>query len=621
MAMTEENADMTMAPGAFKIEENKDITSFTTFGIPVCARWFAEYRSERELLKISRSEEYLNNQVLHIGGGSNLLFLADFDGLVLHNAMTDILRYDKNDEECFIIAQAGAKWTDIVEFALSNNLAGLENLAGIPGEVGASAVQNVGAYGVEAKDVIHAVICFDTVTRQTIRFSNKECRFGYRDSIFKNEWKGRYFVLSVSFKVIPGGLPKTLHYKPLDTLEDRLGHYPSISEVAQEVTRTRDSKLPDPMVLGSAGSFFKNPEVRERYWQELEALSGESIPAHPLPKRNPEDPSEVQKVKLSAAWLIDHAGLKGLRIGGAKVYEKQPLVIVNEGNATGEDVRRLADTIIREVKRKFYIDLFPEVNYIDTRIHVTVLGSGTSKGIPEVGCLCDVCRSEDPHDKRLRASILIETAGIRLLVDPGPDFRQQAINAGLMDVDAVLVTHHHYDHVGGFDDLRPFCAQKNIPVYVSAPVAVNLRKHLDYVFRADRYPGVPALDLNEIDNHPFYVKGVKITPVEVNHGNLPIFGYRIGDFAYITDAKTISDREMEKLYGLKALIINILRDRPHFAHLDVKEALEIIREVDPKQVWITHMSHEIGRHVDIPAKHSLPDNVRPAYDGLKFTVE
>ncbi|MDE5807079.1 MAG: UDP-N-acetylmuramate dehydrogenase, partial [Muribaculaceae bacterium] len=486
---------------------------------------FAEYHSERELLKITQKEEFLNNQVLHIGGGSNLLFLADFDGLVLHNAMTEIRRYDKNDEECFIIAQAGAKWTDLIEFALSNNLAGLENLADIPGEVGASAVQNVGAYGVEAKDVIHAVICFDTVTRQTVRLSNEECRFGYRDSVFKNEWKGRYYILSVSFRVTPNGRPQTLHYKPLDTLVERLGHYPSIREVAEEVIRTRSSKLPNPAVLGSAGSFFKNPEVRKRYWQELQFLSHEEIPAYALPKMNPEDDSEMPKVKLSAAWLIDHAGLKGRMVGGAKVYEKQPLVIVNEGNATGEDVRLLADTVIREVKRKFYIDLYPEVNYIDTRIHVTVLGSGTSKGIPEVGCLCKVCRSDDPHDKRLRSSILIETGGIRILVDPGPDFRQQALNAGLLDIDAVLVTHHHYDHVGGFDDIRPFCAQKNIPVYVSAPVAANLRKHLDYVFRDDRYPGVPALDLHEIENRPFFIKGVKVIPIEVNHGQLPIFGY------------------------------------------------------------------------------------------------
>ncbi|MDE6717590.1 MAG: UDP-N-acetylmuramate dehydrogenase [Muribaculaceae bacterium] len=603
------------------IEYNKDITSYTTFGIPIKAKYFAEYKSERELLKISRSQEYLENEVLHIGGGSNLLFLADYDGMVLHNGMTSIRRYDKNENECFIIAEAGVKWTDLIAFALDNNLAGLENLADIPGEVGASAVQNVGAYGVEAKDVVFSVLCFDSVTRQTVRFSNEDCKFGYRDSAFKNEWKGRYYILSISFRVVPDGRPKSLHYKPLDTLEERLGHFPTIQEVAAEVTATRNSKLPDPALLGSAGSFFKNPEVRKRYWQELCALSGEEIPAHELPKKNPDDPTETEKVKLSAAWLIDHAGLKGRSVGGASVYTKQPLVIVNDGKASGEDVRRLADIVIREVKRKFFIDLYPEVNYIDTRIHVTVLGSGTSKGVPEVGCLCGVCQSDDPRDKRLRASILVETNGVRLLVDPGPDFRRQALDAQLLDIDAVLVTHHHYDHVGGFDDIRPFCAQKNIPVYVSAPVAANLRKHLDYVFRSDRYPGVPALDLHEIENRPFYVKGVKITPVEVNHGQLPIFGYRIGDFAYITDAKTISEEELDKLYGLKVLIINALRARPHFAHLDVEEALEIIRKVQPEKVWLTHLCHEIGRHQEIPSLYSLPENIRPAWDGLKFTVE
>ncbi|MDE7414273.1 MAG: UDP-N-acetylmuramate dehydrogenase [Muribaculaceae bacterium] len=603
------------------IEEDKDLTPFTTFNIPVKARYFAQYTSERELIRISRSEEYINNEVLHIGGGSNLLFLTDYNGLVIHNAMKEIMRYDKDEENCFIIADAGVKWTDLVEFALQENLAGLENLAHIPGEVGASAVQNVGAYGVEAKDVISYLYCFDTQTRQTVRLTNTQCRFAYRDSIFKNEWKGRFFILRVAFKVVPGGKPEHLDYRPLDTLEDRLGHYPSIREVADEVTRVREEKLPDPKVLGSAGSFFKNPEVRKRYWQELCYLSGEQIPAFPLPKKNPDDPEEVERVKINSAWLIDQAGLKGSHIGGAKVYEKQPLVIVNEGNASPHDVKSLAEKVIREVKRKFFIDLYPEVNYIDTDIHVTILGSGTSKGIPEVGCLCPVCKSEDPRDKRLRASVLIETNGVKILVDPGPDFRQQAIREEMMDIDAVLVTHIHYDHVGGFDDIRPFCAQKNIPVYTREDVARDLRKHLDYVFRDHRYPGVPALDLNIIDNSPFHIKGIKITPIEVNHGKLPIFGYRIGDFAYITDAKTISEREIDKLRDLKVLIINALRKRDHFAHLTVPEALEIIKEIKPEKAYLTHMCHDIGCHKDIPSIHDLPDNVEPAYDGLSLTIK
>lgn len=603
------------------IEENKDITRFTTFGIPVKTRYFAEYTSEKELLKITRSKEYLENNVLHIGGGSNLLFLSDFDGVVLHSAMRKITRYDKNDNETFVIAEAGVKWSDLIDFCLNENLAGLENLADIPGEVGASAVQNVGAYGVEAGDLIKYVLCFDTVTRTTVRFEAEECQFAYRDSRFKNDWKGRYYILKVAFSLIPGGEPKALSYGPLKELSSRLGRTPTIREVAEEVSAIRNSKLPNPEEIGSAGSFFKNPEVRKRYWEELKHLSGVDIPAFPLPKKNPEDEEEVEMVKINAAWLIDQAGLKGTRIGGASVYRKQPLVIVNDGNATGEDVRKLADIVMREVKRKFYIDLYPEVNYIDSRIHVTLLGSGTSKGVPEVGCLCPVCLSSDPHDKRLRASVLVRTQGLTILIDPSPDFREQALREGIRDVDAVLITHIHYDHVSGIDDLRPLSANKEIPIYLREDVAENMKKHYDYVFRDHPYPGVPKLELKVRDNRPFYIKGVRITPIEVMHGSMPIYGYRIGDFAYITDAKTISLEEREKLYGLKVLFINALRKRQHFAHFSVEEALEIIQEVRPEKAYLTHMSHEIGKHALIPSIYSLPSNVRPGYDGLRVTIE
>lgn len=603
------------------IETNKDITRFTTFGIPVKARYFSEYSSIKELLKISRSEEYLNNNVLHIGGGSNLLFLSDYDGLVLHSDMKRISRYDKDPETTYVIAEAGVKWSDLIEFCLKENLAGIENLAHIPGEVGASAVQNVGAYGVEAGDVIHSVRCFDTITREIVTFNNEECQFGYRDSAFKNNWKGRYFILEVAYKLVPDGEPQNLEYGPLKDLKDRLGRMPTIREVAEEVTAIRKSKLPEPEELGSAGSFFKNPEVRKRYWQEICALSGIEIPCFDLPPKNPEDPDEIPMVKINAAWLIDHAGLKGFRIGGASVYPRQPLVIVNDENASGENVKLLADKIIHEVKKKFYIDLYPEVNYIDTDIHVTVLGSGTSKGIPEVGCQCVTCKSGDPHDKRMRSSILIQTQGLRLLVDPSPDFRQQAIREDIMDIDAVLITHSHYDHVSGLDDLRPYCAQKSIPIFVKDTVVDNLKRHYDYVFRDHRYPGVPALDLNVLPNKPFYIKGVRITPVEVMHGQWPIFGYRIGDFAYITDAKTISEEELEKLHDLKVLILNALRPREHFAHLSVKEALKIIETLKPREAYLTHLCHEIGPHSLIESSNNLPSNVHAAYDGLKITIK
>lgn len=597
------------------IEENKDITALTTFGIPVKAKWYAEYTSEKELLYLSRTDEFQAGNVLHIGGGSNLLFLADYNGLVLRSRIMDLIRYDKDSSTSYVIAGAGVRWTDLVNFCLDNNLAGLENLAGIPGDVGAAPVQNVGAYGVEAGDIIAGVTCFDTTTRQVVNLKPDQCRFRYRDSAFKDEWKGRYVVLKVAFRLVPGGEPRNLEYGPLRSLQERLGRKPSVREVAEEVLAIRNSKLPDPAILGSAGSFFKNPEIRKRYHQELEELSGIEIPFHPLPD---DKESGTPMVKLNAAWLIDKVGLKGITVGGAQVYPDQPLVIVNTGTATAADVTELASIVEREVRRKFFIHLFREVNYIDTRIHVTVLGSGTSKGVPEVGCLCDTCLSSDPRDKRLRASILVETSGLRILIDASPDFREQALRENIEDVDAVLITHSHYDHVGGIDDLRPFCAQKHVPMYVREDVDKDLHARIDYCFYNKHYPGVPTFDMFVIDNKPFDIKGLRIVPVEVLHGQKPIYGYRIGKFAYITDAKHIAEEELDKLYGLDVLIINALRERDHFAHLTVKEALEIIGRLKPREAYLTHFCHEIGPHALIGDK--LPANVHAAYDGLKFTV-
>lgn len=591
------------------IIENKDITSLTTFGIPVKARYFAEYSSEKELLAISRREEFLNNEVLHIGGGSNLLFLNDFNGLVLHSTIKGIREYRKDDDTVYAIVGAGEKWTDFVEWCLARNLAGVENLAHIPGEVGASAIQNVGAYGVEAKDVIHTVECFDTLSRKTVIFTNEECEFGYRDSLFKHDdVRGRYYVLRVSFKLNPDGKARHLDYGPLRSLEEKLGREPSIREVAEEITEVRKNKLPEPGETGSAGSFFKNPVVSTHFYEKMK----EEYPDMPG------YPAGEGLTKLSAAWLIDHAGMKGYKIGGAEVYKKQPLVIVNAGDATAADVRRLADEVVLRVRSNFYVTLKPEVNFIDTSITVTVLGSGTSKGVPEIGCVCRVCSSEDPHDKRLRASVLVETRGLRLLIDPSPDLREQALRLRLADIDAVLVTHSHYDHVGGFDDLRPFCGNFNLPIYLRKDVDEDLHRRLDYCFREHPYPGVPTFDMHDVGDEPFYINGLKIIPVEVMHGKLPILGYRIGNFAYVTDAKTISDVEKEKLEDLDVLIINSLRDKPHFAHFSYAEAIEMIKELKPKRAYLTHFGHEAGLHTELEAR--CPENVKPSYDGMVISM-
>ena len=478
------------------IQENIDITKLTTFGIPVKARYFAEFSNEKELLAISRDQRFIDGPVLYMGGGSNLLFVGDYKGLVLHSRVKGMVRYDKDPNTVYAIAGAGEKWSDFVEWCISQGLSGIENLAGIPGEVGASPVQNVGAYGVEAADVIHAVECFDVSTRTMRRFMAEECRFGYRDSFFKHEGKGRYIVMRVSFRLTPDTVARHLEYGPLCNLSERLGHDPSIREVAYEVVRIRNSKLPDPKLKGNAGSFFKNPVLRRGYIDEIAALTGHRLEGHPV---------DDVHIKVSAAWLIDHAGMKGERCGGAKVSETQPLVIINEGSATAQDVVALADKVRRAVREKFMVDLVPEVNYIDTAVHVTILGTGTSKGIPEIGCSCRVCRSPYQKDKRLRTSALVRTMGMTLLIDPSPDFRQHALAADLHHIDAVLITHSHFDHVGGMDDLRPFSSVIDLPVYANKVTCEGLRKHYDYCFAENPYPGVPKFELKEIGKNPFYI--------------------------------------------------------------------------------------------------------------------
>lgn len=588
------------------ITNDAQLAPLTTFGISAKAKILATYSSVDELERLSRSPIFLENEVLHIGGGSNLLFIGDYNGLVAQSQIKGIVEYPHRDQQlAYLIAGAGEKWSDLVEYAITHNLAGLENLAGIPGTAGASAVQNVGAYGVEAGDTIFAVEVFDTTTRTSGRLSAEECRFGYRDSIFKHEGKGKYVVTRVCFLLRKSSDAKCLDYGPLRDLEKRLGHAPSIREVADEVVKIRNAKLPDPAILGSAGSFFKNPVIHKGYFDDMVAPLAEGIPTFKV---------SDGMVKLPAAWLIDKAGLKGAREGDAEVYPGQPLVIVNRGNATGKDVAKLAQRIVRTVHEKFNVILKPEVNFIDSSIEITVLGSGTSKGVPEVACSCRVCRSADPRDKRFRASVLVRTHGMTLLIDPSPDFRLQALRENLTGIDAVLVTHSHYDHVGGIDDLRPFCMDGKVKIYLRKDVDDDLRRRIDYCFREHPYPGVPAFDTHIIDNNPFFIEGLKIIPVDVEHGKLPIYGYRIGDFAYITDAKTISPEEKMKLRGLKVLIINALRKKEHFAHLSLSEALELIGELKPQRAYLTHFNHEIGLHSELCDE--LPDNVFPAFDGL-----
>ena len=298
---------------------------YNTFGIDAKARLFIEYYSLDELRQVLK--EHRGERILHIGQGSNLLFTKDFDGIILHSGMARAKFLDDETVE----AQNGLRLDDMIAQLTDMGYCGLEKLSLIPGEVGASAVQNVGAYGCEAKDVIIRVHTLDVETLEERVFTNAECRFGYRDSAFKHELKGRYIVTSVVYRVKPGDAAKT----------------------REEIIATRQAKLPTVGEVGSAGSFFMNPFVPEEQANQLLALYPD-MPNFPSP----------QGVKIPAAWLIEQCGWKGKTLGGAQVWPKQPLVIVNANNASAQDIIDLAAAVSASVKEKFNIDIHPEVNYI-----------------------------------------------------------------------------------------------------------------------------------------------------------------------------------------------------------------------------------------------------------------
>lgn len=251
-------------------------------------------------------------------------------------------------------------------------------------------------------------------------------------------------------------------------------------------------------------------------------------------------------------------------------------------------------------------------------MEILFLGTGTSTGVPQIGCHCRTCTSSDPRDKRYRASALVTVQGKNLLIDCGPDFRSQMLTVENPHIDAVLVTHSHYDHVGGFDDLRPFCFDKPLPVYARGDVLTDLRNRIPYCFREHRYPGVPTFELREIHSEPFTHEGIEIEPLPVWHYKLPIVGYRIGDMAYITDAKTIDDATIDRIKGIDTLILNSLRPEPHMSHMSLSESLAVVERVKPRRTFFTHMNHRMGLHSESP--RLLPEGVKLAYDGLRLTV-
>ena len=366
-----------------KTEYYKDLTKMNTFGMKVKARCFMEYDSVADLVDIEFSE--LARPVLHIGGGSNLLFTGDFKGTVLHSKINFIEILDEchsepsschseRSEDSFppvlVSVGAGVVFDDFCDWAAKEGLWGVENLSYIPGEVGASAVQNIGAYGVEVKDVIRTVYCYDTLEEEFVKFDVSECGYGYRDSIFKNpEVKGRYVVTHVVFALSREAQPKLDYGHLKDAVYSHSERSGSSDEKAltpalirKVIIKIRQEKLPEPSVVGSAGSFFKNPVISLEHFRKIEAAVKAE---HGVDYKVPHYDLPDGMVKIPAAWMIEQCGWKGRRSGGAAVWDKQPLVLVNfTGDAYPEEIIGLERRIIESVKNKFGVGLHPEVDHI-----------------------------------------------------------------------------------------------------------------------------------------------------------------------------------------------------------------------------------------------------------------
>jgi UDP-N-acetylmuramate dehydrogenase len=338
-----------------QIEENINLKPFNTFGIAVNARYFSKVSTAEELLELTQTPEFKNEKHLILGGGSNILFKSDFDGLIIKTELKGIEVIDESDEVVIIKVQSGELWHDLVLHCVNRQWGGIENLSLIPGTAGASPIQNIGAYGVELKDVLKEVEGIDLTTGEKLTFTNSECAFGYRDSIFKHQLKEKIFISSITLSLTKKNhLFNTSYGAIADTLKAMNVHEVSIQSISDAVIQIRKNKLPDPSQLGNAGSFFKNPVISFTHYQSLQKTFS-TIPGYH---------SVNQEVKVPAGWLIEQCGWKGKRINHVGVHAHQALVIVNYDNATGEEIFDLAQQIISSVKQKFYITLTPEVNII-----------------------------------------------------------------------------------------------------------------------------------------------------------------------------------------------------------------------------------------------------------------
>ena len=336
-----------------QIKNDYNLINLNTFGINVNAKLFVVMENEADLVELFSLPEFKNNKKIFLGGGSNVLFTENFDGIVVLNKLKGIKIIDENSETVLVRSMGGELWHDLVSFAVNNNCWGIENLSLIPGTVGAAPMQNIGAYGAELKDTLFNVEAFEIENGVRKIFSGEECELGYRDSVFKNKLKGKYFIGAVTLKL--SKIPKpNISYKILsDYLEKNNIKINGPKDISDAVAEIRRSKLPDPKIIGNAGSFFKNVFVNK-------------IQLETLLKTFPEISyfKEDSVVKIPAGWLIEQCGWKGKRIGNVGVHDKQALVLINHGGAKGKEIIELANKIIASVKEKFGLELVPEVNIV-----------------------------------------------------------------------------------------------------------------------------------------------------------------------------------------------------------------------------------------------------------------
>lgn len=336
-------------------QQNVSLKPYNTFGIEAVAKSFATFHSIEELNALLNDSPLTTHySPLILGGGSNVLLTKDVDGLVLKNELSGIEKVGEDEDHVYIKSGAGENWHQFVLYCLKNNYAGVENLALIPGSVGASPMQNIGAYGVELKDVFHSLEAFHIKEKAVHTFSLNDCRFGYRESVFKHHLKGQFIITSVTYKLFKKPIYNTSYGAIHQELENMGVKELNIQTISQAVINIRSSKLPDWKLIGNAGSFFKNPEIDKNQYEDLKKLHPAMV-AFPLPNGN---------VKLAAGWLIEQCGWKGYRNGDAGCYPKQALVLVNYGTATGREIFELSEMILQSVKQKFCITLEREVNII-----------------------------------------------------------------------------------------------------------------------------------------------------------------------------------------------------------------------------------------------------------------